>query len=116
MLRLAATLLGLTLNISVAQAQNKDDTLVFSSTSECKPTGVIEKYVGKEHGEQPFSKSKIILQSSKTARLFEGNLVIYVNPRSKTYTLVVQFDDKMSCVLGAGENFVPAFMQSKTQL
>lgn len=116
MLRLAATLLGLTLTVSVAQAQNKNDTLVFSSASECKPTGIIEKYVGKEHGEQPFSKSKIILQSSKTTRLFEGDLVIYVNPGSKTYTLVVQFDDKMSCILGAGGDFAPAFTQPKTQL
>jgi hypothetical protein len=116
MLRLAATLLGLTLIISVAQAQSKNDTLVFSNASECKPTGVIEEYVGKEYGEMPFSKSKIILQSSKTTRLFEGDLVIYVNPRSKTYTLVVQFDDKVSCVLGAGSDFAPAITQSKTQL
>lgn len=116
MLRLAATLLGLTLIVSVAQAQSKNDTLVFSNASECKPTGVIEKYVGNEYGELPFSKSKIILQSSKTTRLFEGDLVIYVNPGSKTYTLVVQFDDKVSCVLGAGGDFAPAFTQPKTQL
>jgi hypothetical protein len=116
MLRLAATLLGLTLITSVAQAQNKDDTLVFSNASECKPTGIIEKIVGTEYGEKPFSKSKIILQSSKNARLFEGNLVLYVNPESKTYTLVVQFDDKVSCILGAGSDFAPAFTQPKNQL
>jgi hypothetical protein len=115
MLKLATTLLGLTLTLGSVQAnQTRNNVQVFSNASECTPTGIIEQVVQKEHGEQPFSKSKILLQSSKTARLYEGNLVIYVNSKTKTYTLVVQFDDNVSCILGAGGNFAPAFMQQNS--
>jgi hypothetical protein len=116
MLKLATTLLGLTLTFGLAQAQNQNNTQTFSNVSECAPLGVVESTIQEEHGETPFSKSSIFLQSSKTARLYEGNLVIYVNPKTKTYTLVAQFDDKISCILGAGTDFVPAFGKSKIKL
>jgi hypothetical protein len=116
MLKLATTLLGLTLTLGSVQAQNKNDIQVFSNAVECETTGVVERIVQQEHGEHPFSTSKIILQSSKTARLYEGNLVIYINPKTKTYTLVVQFDGNISCVLGSGIDFAPATAKSKTQL
>lgn len=109
MLKLATTLLGLTLALGTAQAQDQTDVQVFSNASQCTAIGVIERVVQQEHGEIPFSKSTILLQSSKTARLFEGNLVIYINPKTKTYTLVVQFENKVSCILGAGTDFQPAF-------
>lgn len=114
MLKLATTLLGLTLTLGSVQAnQIKNDVQVFSNASECTSTGIIEQFVQQEHGEQPFSKSKILLQSSKTARLYEGNLVIYVSPKTKTYTLVVQFDDNLSCILGSGIDFAPAIARQK---
>lgn len=112
MLKLATTLLGLTLALGSAQAQNSNDRMIFSSDSECRSIGVIETVIQDQYGEQPFSKSEIILQASKNTRLHEGNLVIYINPNTRTYTLVVQFEDSISCVLGIGIGFVPAFEKS----
>jgi hypothetical protein len=109
MLKLATTLLGLTLTLGSAQAQNQNQKLTFSSTMECNVTGVLEKYINEEFGERSFSESKIFLQATKNSRLYEGKLVVYINPETKTYSLMVEFeDDKISCMLGSGVDFAPA--------
>jgi hypothetical protein len=100
------SIIGLTVLIGVAWA--KDNALMFSSTNECAEIGIPETIVEKEYKEIPLSESKIVLQASKNGRLYEGNLVIYVNPTTRTYSLIVQFDNEISCVLGTGSNFAPA--------
>jgi hypothetical protein len=108
MLRLAATLLGLTLTtLGPAQAQQQE-RLVFQNSMECLETEFLENYVRNEFAEIPFTESKIFLQSSKNGRLYEGTLVLYINPETKTYSLIVGFDDGISCMLGSGVDFAPA--------
>jgi len=109
MLRLAATLLGLTLTtLGLAQAQQQNEKLAFPTSLECRESGVLENYVKNEFAEIPFTESKVFLQSSKNGRLFEGNLVLYINPETKTYSLIVGFEDGVSCMLGSGVDFAPA--------
>jgi hypothetical protein len=105
--------LGLTLAVSLTQA--KEDQFALSTDIECKKIGFIESYVQETYGEIPFIESKIFLQASKNGRLYEGNLVTYTNPKTRTYTLVVQFAaDRMSCVLGIGTDLAPARTRANT--
>jgi hypothetical protein len=101
--------LGLTV-VSKIQAQAKEEIYYFTSMGECAKFGDVESFVQKQHGEKPFTESKIILRAAKNGRLYEGNLVTYVNPDTKSFSLVVQFEeDGYSCIIGAGSDFGPAF-------
>lgn len=99
--------LGLTV-VGRIQAQAKNEVYIFTSMSECAVAGVPEAYVQSEFKERPFTQSSIVLQSAKNGRLYQGKLVTFVNPQTRTYTLIVQFEDGYSCILGTGGDFEPA--------
>lgn len=106
MLKLAITLLGLTLTLGSAQAQSNPDTLVFPLKTECAPVAEVNEFL-EEYGELPFSVSESVVNSTN-GEYYEGYLVIYVNPKTRSTTTVIQFpQDGMACIISMGSNFGP---------
>lgn len=106
MLKLATTLLGLTLTLGLAQAQSNPDTLYFPLRTECAPESEIKEFL-KEYNELPFSVSESVVNSTN-GEYYEGYLVTYVNPKTRSTTTVLQFpQDGMACIVSMGSNFGP---------
>lgn len=112
-----AIFLILSLGLAVVgriEAQSREEVFIFQTISECARFGIPEAFVQKEYGEKPFTQAKIILRAKNT-RLYEANLVTFVNPETKTHSLIVQFiEDGYSCVLGSGTDLGPAFEIGKS--
>lgn len=105
MLKLAATLLGLTLTLGLAQAQ-ETERLQFPLGATCNSTLDVEEFTG-TYGEKPFASSTAVIQDVN-GNIYEGVLVIYVNPKTFGTTVVIEFpQDEMSCILALGEDFGP---------
>lgn len=101
--------LGLTV---VGRLEAQNETFVFSNASECARSELVEAIVLEEYKELPLSQSKILLKSAKNGRLYEGILVIYMNPKTTDHTLIVHFKEGYSCVLGTGTDLAPAGSKS----
>ena len=111
MLKSIAASLGLALALGSAHAQEQkkeQSSVQLPIAATCDITENIVKYVA-SFDEKPFSKKDAVVSASDGNAL-KGVLVIYVNPETKSNTVVMHFpEDGVSCVLAIGENFAPAF-------
>lgn len=67
-------------------------------TSPCGPTKEVEKNIEKEFGESPAVAA--ISQQRQP-------ILIFVNPKTGTFTITIRRPGNISCVTGAGENWTP---------
>lgn len=106
MLKLATTLLGLTLASGSAQAQ-ETERLQFPLGAMCDPITAVEEFVDK-HGEKSFASSDAVVLGLD-GNYYKGKMIIYVNPETFETTTVIEFpQDEISCILAVGQNFGPA--------
>lgn len=105
MLKLATTLLGLTLTLGSAQAQ-ETERLQFPLGASCDATENLREFL-KRYGEKPFASSEAIVRGINGEH-YRGRMVIYVNPETYSTTAVIEFpQDDMTCILSMGEQFGP---------
>lgn len=101
----AGVLLSLAASSTVAQ---ENQQLVFPIDLECsQKTGKIAEYVKQEYQEQNFAQGKIALQSSKSGKWQLAEFEMYVNPETRTWTMVAKMPDGVDCAVGSGSDFVP---------
>lgn len=105
MLKLVTTLLGLTLTLGLAQAQETERSQ-FPLGATCEATVDLEEFIS-GYGEKAFASSDAVIRGID-GKFYEGKLVIYVSPKTFGTTVVVEFpQDEISCILALGENFGP---------
>mgnify|MGYP000739295799 FL=1 len=110
MLKLATTLLGLTLALGSAQAQEKQEqeqVIQLPVGSICDSTADFENFID-EYSEKPFASSNGIVRGIN-GKLYQGKLLVYVNPETYSTTVAIHFpEDDVTCVLAMGDDFGPA--------
>ena len=107
---LASLLLGLTLVVTPAFAQQEEDNGLRSLllAHDCAPAERIIPLLREEWGELPFALGTAVV-TLKDGRQAEGILMMNVNPSTLSYTINILFiDDDMMCMLVNGEDFQPA--------
>lgn len=85
----------------------------LQSESLCGPTDKIQEFLTQTK-EMPFAGGSGGIQLSKD-RVAEGEWQIHVNPQTKTFSIVINFEqDGYGCLIGAGLDFHP--LKSGTNL
>lgn len=61
------------------------------------------------YGEKPFAMGLGNVLEATTMQVVTGNMLMFVNPDTRTYTLLLIFGDDTACAMVSGEDFKPAF-------
>ena len=110
MTMLASLLLGLTLVVTPAIAQQEEDNGLRSLllAHDCAPAERIINLLREDWGELPFALGTAIV-TLENGQQAQGVLMMNVNPSTLSYTINILFlDDGMMCMLVNGEDFQPA--------
>ena len=95
--------------MNVAQAQQESDIKVLTLAHDCAPASRVMSYLEEEYGEKPFALGRASVVLKSTSDPVTGILLMNVNPETLTFTINILFpEDKMVCMLTAGDNFRPA--------
>lgn len=107
MLRLAATLLGLTLITGPALAQER----LMPIFASCDSIRITKSWI-REQGEVPFSVNTGAVYVAQINEFVMGKFVVYVNPETYSMTATIDFEeDDMSCIVVIGDGFRPAYTE-----
>ena len=117
MTKLASLLLGLTLVVTPAIAQQEEyEITTLLLAHDCAPAERIIPLLREEWGELPFALGTAVV-TLKDGQQAIGVLMMNVNPSTLSYTINILFpDDDMMCMLVNGEDFQPAQSRSGTRL
>ena len=116
MTRLAILVLGLALAYTPVNAQ-ESDIPILTLAHDCGPAGRVLPFLKEKYGEEPFALGRAGVALAPGGEPIEGILLMNVNPKTLTYTINILFpEDKMVCMLVAGDKFGPAIDQNKINL
>lgn len=103
---LAATLLTWLIAFPALAEESEEKSLY--TVGACAKSDIADRSLLEAYGETPFALGSAIVEVPKYGTA-EGVLIITVNPKTRTYTINIYFeDDDMVCMLTSGENFSPA--------
>ena len=115
MTKLAILVLGLALAYTPVQAAENERKALYLA-HDCGPVDKILPFLAEEFGERPFALGTAFVTLTD-GREAEGVLMLTVNPKEKTYTVNIIFeDDGVMCLLTSGEEFQPADLKPKINL
>jgi len=82
----------------------------FLSVLDCdSDAGVVLNLLDEKYKEIPFAEATGIVRNGQTGRFYTSYVILYVNPETKTWTLVSIFDDDgTGCIVQSGKDFRPA--------
>lgn len=86
---------------------NAQEALAFTSMSLCNKQEVLDERLLSEFQEFPMAEGEAIIFSQGLQQYAPGLLTLYVSPDTLDFTVVMKFDDGISCVLVTGKNFRP---------
>lgn len=98
-----ATSLALTVGLSLPSIAS--ETRTVNSQLVCAEWGTIDATLT-EHGEIPFARMSADRHIGRSG-VIQNIVVIFVNPKTKTFTVVEQFKEDLYCVLSIGSEFGP---------
>ena len=114
---LASLLLGLTLIVAPAFAQEQDNvSQSLLLVHDCGPAERVLPHLKEKWGELPFAlgTAVVVLQDGSPA---EGVLMMNVNPKTLSYTVNIMFVNLgIVCMLTSGKDFQPAQSQPGIKL
>lgn len=97
------------------QPQPESRVLYFDLSTQCASMQQLQNLLEEDYGELPVAIGMGIVRSSTTLQTHEGMMLVYVNPKKFTYTVVIHFtQDKVGCVLISGSQFQPAPLGPRT--
>lgn len=103
MLKLATALMfGLTATSAMAQTDPK----YFATTLECFPTEEMFQYLSQAQGEILFAVGDVWVFDALD-NLYEGSMLMSMNPDTGNWTMTATYPDGMSCVVAMGTTFSP---------
>jgi len=93
--------LGLT---SFAQANQ-----IMLMTAACQQSEIVDEFIKQQYSEIPFADGTAVVRLPED-RYAEGITHLYLNPKDKGFTIVVEFvEDDISCIVLMGDDFQPAY-------
>ena len=61
--------------------------------------------VKKQHGEEGMAMGKAVIQDARTKTIHTIDLVLTLNIKSRTYTIIGIFNDGTGCIIASGKDF-----------
>ena len=61
--------------------------------------------VEQNHGEEGMAMGKAVIQDARTKTIHTIDLVLTLNIKSRTYTIIGIFADGTGCIIGSGKDF-----------
>ena len=61
--------------------------------------------VEKKHGEMPLAMGRAILKDARTQKIHKVDMVLALNVKTNTYTIIGVFEDGTGCILVTGMDF-----------
>lgn len=94
------------INIQPSMAEERR----FLSVLECDAdAGKILDLLDKEYKELPLAEASGFVRSANSGQYYTTYNILYVNPETKSWTLVSIFDDDgTGCIIQSGKDFRPA--------
>ena len=85
----------------------KKEFLAFKTTAFCDVSENVFGSLIAQYGEKPLASGDGQVFSSSLDAVVDGQTIIFVNPKTFDFTVVMQFVDGISCILTSGKNFTP---------
>jgi hypothetical protein len=63
----------------------------------------------KEYGEIPFVEGDAQVMSPDLGQAYLGDIRIFLNPETHSYTIMFDIDDRLSCLLTTGDKLSPIY-------
>lgn len=98
-------LASLALTVGTIHPSIASEPVQVDSKITCASFAVINEALEK-YGEIPFV-TMTAYRMSRNQKVVEIPAVMFVNPKTKTYTVVEQFNEKVYCVVSMGEEVKP---------
>lgn len=110
-MKTATVAMGLALAVmsGCSTAANSNPKLLLSK-NQCNSFEYIENLLEKEYGELPVAQGSALLDTwnSREFELTEAQALLYLNLKTKTYTLVAYFKrENQSCIVLTGADLAP---------
>ncbi len=81
---------------------------IMRMTAACQQSDRVHDFITQEYEEIPFSQGPAVIRLNEE-QYAEGNSTIYVNPKTKGFSVVIEFpEDDVACILLMGDDFKPA--------
>mgnify|MGYP003305902639 CR=1 FL=1 len=87
--------------------QQKSPIAKWPGLFDCGPTGVILGLVKGKYSEIEFILSNGMVQLPD-GRILAAPMLIYLNPQTKTFSIVAHFPNAISCIITSGKDMQPA--------
>lgn len=104
---LAILLLIASFTASYAQEPNTGFVGFLAVNLPCFETEVALHSLNSDYDEIGFSQAEGVVNSIKTKTLIAGRVETFVNPETWKYSILISFDDGVSCFLTQGSDFQP---------
>jgi len=85
----------------------KRELLAFRTTNFCDVSEKVYSSLLTQYGEKPLAMGDGQVFSTGLDSVVDGKTIIFVNPKTFDFTVVMQFVDGVSCILTSGHNFTP---------
>ena len=106
----------LSIMMATASTAQESEPKNLYTVSACATIDTASDSLEKKYGEQPFALGKAYAEVPEYGTI-EGVLIITVNPKTRTYTINMVFEeDDMVCMILSGSNFKPAGGKPETSL
>jgi hypothetical protein len=95
--------------LAVPVNAQESDVKILTLAHDCGPAGRVLPFLKEKYGEEPFALGRAGVALAPGGEPIQGILLMNVNPKTLTYTINILFpEDKMVCMLVAGDKFRPA--------
>ena len=104
-------LTGIVLSVLISNSAlaQESDIPILTLAHDCGPAERVLPFLKEQYGEEPFALGRAGVALAPGGEPIEGILLMNVNPTTLTYTINILFpEDKMVCMLVAGDKFRPA--------
>lgn len=89
------------------------DTQLVNIPSYCTSIKTLDEMLDK-FNELPFAQSKSSREVDK--KEVTNQLIVFINPDTRSYTIVEQFSPKHVCILAVGEDFKPVSPEVRDEI
>ena len=112
MTKLVIFITGIMMSLSLVYvyAQGTNQVFNLNLAHNCASAKQMLPFLKEQYGETPFAIGKTSVTVAKENREVQGTLLMSVNPKTRTYTVNIFFEeDGIVCILASGDGFQPAF-------
>jgi hypothetical protein len=95
----------ISIDTTLAQAEETDSRVIEIELGCYKTVAPMQQYLLESYGEKPLATAMSSIQWK--GKQLVGKLILFVNPKSRTFTNAIVFKDGTGCILNSGIEFAP---------